>query len=73
MKTGGGKIFDGPIEVPGGSWIARCIDPQGAIFALQGKRSQDGIRRASASELGWSAQWDGISSKGKLVVTKPRG
>jgi predicted enzyme related to lactoylglutathione lyase len=73
VKTGGGKIFDGPIEVPGGSWTARCIDPQGAIFAMQGKRSQDGIRRASAPELGWSAQWDGISSKGRLVVTKPRG
>ncbi len=73
VKTGGGKIFDGPIEVPGGSWTARCIDPQGAIFAMQGKRSQDGIRRASAPELGWSAQWDGISSKGRLVVTRPRG
>jgi hypothetical protein len=73
VKTGGGKIFEGPIEVPGGSWIARCIDPQGAIFALQGERSEDGIRRASASELGWSAQWDGISSKGRLVVTRRRG
>jgi predicted enzyme related to lactoylglutathione lyase len=64
VKTGGGRIFEGPIEVPGGSWIARCTDPQGAFFALQGKRNQDGI--------GWSAEWDGFSSKGRLVGTKPR-
>jgi predicted enzyme related to lactoylglutathione lyase len=64
VKTGGGRIFEGPIEVPGGSWIARCTDPQGAVFALQGKRNQDGI--------GWSAEWDGISSKGRLVSTKSR-
>ncbi len=26
----------GPMQVPGGSWIARCLDPQGALFALTG-------------------------------------
>jgi predicted enzyme related to lactoylglutathione lyase len=72
VKAGGGRIFEGPIEVPDGGWIARCIDPQGAIFALQGGRTQDAIRRASASEIGWSAEWDGMSSKGRLVVTKPK-
>jgi predicted enzyme related to lactoylglutathione lyase len=42
-KAGGGQILDGPIEVPGKRWIARCTDPQGAIFALVGKRSHNGI------------------------------
>jgi predicted enzyme related to lactoylglutathione lyase len=64
VKTGGGDISEGPLELPSGSWIVRCRDPQGAAFALQGKRSQDGI--------GWSTEWDGFSSKGRLV-TKPRG
>jgi hypothetical protein len=72
VKTGGGKIFDGPIEVLGGSWIARCIDPQGASFALQGKRSQEGLKRAPAAEVGWSTEWSGISSRGRLI-TKPGG
>ena len=40
--------------------------------SLQGKRSQDGIGRAPASEVGWSTEWSGISSRGRLV-TKPRG
>jgi hypothetical protein len=71
VRRGGGEIFEGPFEVPGGSWIARCIDPQGAIFALQGQRSPDGIARDPASEVGWSSGWRGISSKGRLVT--PRG
>jgi uncharacterized protein len=65
VKSGGGQIFEGPVELPGGSWIARCVDPQGAAFALQGKQRQDGI--------GWTTEWDGFSSKGRLLgSTKPR-
>ena len=38
VTAGGGRILEGPIGVPGGSWVARCLDPQGAMFALVGKR-----------------------------------
>jgi uncharacterized protein len=77
VRSGGGQIFQGPAEIPGGNWIARCVDPQGAMFALQGPRSSANIGRAPAAEapisnLGWSAEWDGISSKGRLVVPKPK-
>jgi predicted enzyme related to lactoylglutathione lyase len=71
VKTNGGRIFDGPHQLLDGSWIARCGDPQGALFALQGKRSPDASGRAAASEVGWSSEWSGISSRGRLV-TKPR-
>jgi len=33
-KAGGGKLVNGPMEVPGGTWIAHFIDPQGAVFAV---------------------------------------
>ena len=36
--AGGGEVLMGPHEVPGGSWIARCRDPQGAQFAMIGPR-----------------------------------
>ena len=39
----GGGILSGPVEVPGGSWVVQCTDPQSAIFALSGKRANDGI------------------------------
>lgn len=34
VAAGGGKIVNGPMQVPGGSWIAQCADPQGAMFAM---------------------------------------
>ena len=32
--SSGAKIINGPMEVPGGDWIAQGIDPQGAMFAV---------------------------------------
>jgi predicted enzyme related to lactoylglutathione lyase len=43
VTAGGGTLLNGPIEVPSKRWIARCADPQGAVFALAGKRAHDGI------------------------------
>jgi predicted enzyme related to lactoylglutathione lyase len=37
VKQLGGTVFNGPMEVPGGDWIAQCVDPQGAAFALHAK------------------------------------
>ena len=34
VKERGGQVLHGPMEVPGGSWIVQCADPQGALFAL---------------------------------------
>jgi uncharacterized protein len=70
VKTGGGQIFEGPLELPDGGWVARCRDPQGAAFALQGKRSPDAIRQAPVSDVAWSTEWGGFSSRGRLQVTK---
>jgi predicted enzyme related to lactoylglutathione lyase len=38
VTKGGGRILNGPMEVPGGMFIVQCLDPQGAMFALIGKR-----------------------------------
>lgn len=34
VKKAGGQVINGPMEVPGGDWIAMGIDPQGAMFAI---------------------------------------
>jgi uncharacterized protein len=34
VASGGGKILNGPMQVPGGSWIVQGQDPQGAMFSL---------------------------------------
>lgn len=39
IKAHGGEILNGPMQVPGGSWIAQCLDPQGAYFSVVGPES----------------------------------
>jgi predicted enzyme related to lactoylglutathione lyase len=34
VKAGGGKVTDGPHEVPGGAWTLQCADPHGVLFGL---------------------------------------
>jgi hypothetical protein len=65
VKAGGGQVFQNQLEMPGGISIARCADPQGAAFALQGRQSH-------ASKLGWSTEWSGFSSRGRLLAPKRR-
>ncbi len=36
VNAGGGRTLEGPIELSDSCWIAQCVDPQGALFALQG-------------------------------------
>jgi uncharacterized protein len=33
-KAAGGRVINGPHQVPGGSWIAQLADPQGAAIAV---------------------------------------
>jgi len=34
IKAAGGRVLNGPMEVPGGSWIVQLLDPQGGAFAV---------------------------------------
>jgi predicted enzyme related to lactoylglutathione lyase len=38
VTSGGGRVLNGPMEVPGGDWIAQCTDPQGAMFAVHARK-----------------------------------
>jgi uncharacterized protein len=38
VQDAGGQVALGPQEVPGGSFILQCVDPQGALFALVGPK-----------------------------------
>jgi predicted enzyme related to lactoylglutathione lyase len=37
VKANGGQVINGPMEVPGGSWIVNCVDPQGAHFSMHNR------------------------------------
>jgi uncharacterized protein len=68
VRAGGGKVAQGPTELPDGSWIVRCIDPQGAMFALQGKSSHRRVDQPAA-QIGWSAEWGGFASRGRVIAS----
>jgi uncharacterized protein len=38
VKANGGQVLNGPMEVPDGSWIVNCMDPQGAAFSLNHRK-----------------------------------
>lgn len=38
LEKAGGKVMNGPMEVPGGGWIIQAQDPQGVMFALVGPK-----------------------------------
>ncbi len=72
VNSGGGRMLQGPIELSDGCWIARCVDPQGALFALQGTRGESDAERPSESEVAWSSKWGGFASQGRMMVPKPK-
>lgn len=40
IESGGGKLLNGPMEIPGGEFALNAMDPQGAPFGLVGPRKQ---------------------------------
>jgi len=74
VNAGGGRVVQGPFELMSGHWISRCIDPQGAMFALQGKRREGAAEAPEASQLTWAAEWGGFASRGKVLQSpgKPK-
>ncbi len=67
VNAGGGKVVQGPFELMEGHWITRCVDPQGAMFALQGQRRHGAKELPDASQLTWAAEWGGFASRGKVL------
>jgi predicted enzyme related to lactoylglutathione lyase len=63
----GGRVVQGPIELPDGVWIARCIDPQGAMFALRGPRPAATADELPPLEIRWAAEWGGFASRGRFI------
>ncbi len=40
IETGGGKVTQGPHQVPGGDWIVMATDPAGAAFGVVGPQGE---------------------------------
>jgi uncharacterized protein len=69
VEAAGGQILDGPLAGPGSSWIVHCTDPEGAMFALMGKKGS-GDDWNDEVQAKWSSTWQGRSLGGKLRIVK---
>ncbi len=49
-KAAGGRVLNGPMEVPGGSWVAQVLDSDGAPFAVHEPARATSQPAASAPE-----------------------
>jgi uncharacterized protein len=60
VTAGGGQILEGPLENAGGSCVIRCVDPQGAAFAMEGMRKNRPVgyfERAPQAPGGHARRW----------------
>jgi predicted enzyme related to lactoylglutathione lyase len=67
----GGKIINGPMEVPGGDWIAQGIDPQGAVFAVHSLNPASA--KATAGKPATSQQATPVKETVKKVLKAAAG
>lgn len=40
VSARGGKVLNGPMDIPEGGRIAQCMDPQGAVFGIHSEQKQ---------------------------------
>jgi predicted enzyme related to lactoylglutathione lyase len=48
VKRLGGQVVNGPMQVPGGDWVAQCLDLEGALFAVHSSKLE--ARKPSAAK-----------------------
>lgn len=66
-KAAGGRVTQGPMEVPGGSRIAQILDPQGGAFAVHEPAKQ----AAAAAAKKPSAAGEGAAAKSHSARRRP--
>jgi predicted enzyme related to lactoylglutathione lyase len=73
-KAAGGQVINGPMEVPGGDWIAQVLDPQGAAFAVHevkkaaGKAKKPKTAKAKPAEPAAAAVMDGFDAEAAVMA-----
>lgn len=71
-KARGGKVVNGPMEVPGGDWIAQFIDPQGVEFAVHVVKDDVEVAKVAAAPVAVKSRQNKSTAAAKksTVATK---
>jgi len=71
-KGAGGRLLHGPMEVPGGTWIALMMDPQSGAFAVQeAPRTTTSPKQAAAPASAPKAAKPAAAPAPKPAAAKP--
>ncbi len=70
VTRSGGRIVNGPMEVPGGDRIAQCLDPQGAAFAVHALAAKPA--KATPKRKTVAAKRRKTLGKAKATKAKPK-
>ncbi len=71
-KSAGGRVLNGPMEVPGGSWVAQVLDPEGAPFAVhEPARTGAAAKPAKAAKPAASISKPPQAAKPDASISKP--
>src|SRR5262245_29249332 len=68
IKKAGAKVINGPMEVPGGDWIAQGMDQQGAMFAVHSAVAA--VPAAASAKSSAKASAKGKPAKRKVAAKK---
>jgi predicted enzyme related to lactoylglutathione lyase len=75
VMSAGGTLTNGPMEVPGGDWIAQFVDPHGAAFAVHTVKadvaSADATEPADASDEAAEAVIEEEEQEPEAPAAKP--
>jgi len=71
-KAAGGKVTQGPMEVPGGSRIAQILDPQGGAFAVHELAKQPVAASPAAEKPAATAKASQPAAAAKVAPAKKR-
>lgn len=73
----GGRVVQGPMEVPGGDWVTQALDPQHAVFAVHAVPAQattkpaPAVREAAPARPRRSAKSPAGAKTAKPAARKP--
>lgn len=68
VKSAGGTLINGPMEVPGGDWIAQFVDPHGTMFAVHVVKAD--VEPAAAEPAAAAPAPAPVATEKKAVVAR---
>ena len=72
IKTAGGQVINGPMEVPGGDWIAQGLDLQGGMFAVHSLKPADSAPAPAAKAPAAAAKKAAPAKKKAVAKAAPK-